>query len=93
MKISRSECHLAQFISCRCDRCGRWPEHAHMPAKLHGWFCERCCPVCGESGNKKGHRPRTVPGWGKQVEPYDTGAAARVDAKTLRMSSGYISPK
>lgn len=39
-------CHLSKTIRGTCDKCGNVAEVLHMPEEIHGWYCERCCPVC-----------------------------------------------
>lgn len=40
------ECHLSTRVKGECDVCGTVPARLHMPLDVHGWYCERCCPVC-----------------------------------------------
>ncbi len=40
------ECHISFRVRGECDTCGQVPTRLHMPLEVHGWYCERCCPVC-----------------------------------------------
>lgn len=44
----RIECRQTGKVRGCCDGCGVWPELLHLPEKVHGWYCGRCCPVCGQ---------------------------------------------
>ncbi len=41
-------CHQSKKVHGTCDVCGRDVEVLHMPEEIHGFYCEKCCPVCAE---------------------------------------------
>ena len=50
------DCHISERVKGQCDKCGDWPARLHVPEALHGWYCERCCPVCGIAAKRAAAR-------------------------------------
>ncbi len=40
------DCWRTQRVSALCDACHQPAEPAHLPLKVRGIFCPRCCLVC-----------------------------------------------
>ena len=51
----KPNCHISERLKGSCDVCETWPGRLHMPEDVHGWYCEKCCPVCNP---KLASRPR-----------------------------------
>jgi hypothetical protein len=41
-------CLRTKNVRLVCDGCGM--EATHMPLRVRGWWCSRCCPCCNPSG-------------------------------------------
>lgn len=46
-------CHVSKTVSGECDNCRTLVASLHMPEYIHGWYCERCCPVCRQSRKRR----------------------------------------
>jgi hypothetical protein len=46
-------CHLSTSVRGECDNCRCLPTVLHMPERIHGWYCERCCPVCAARNSER----------------------------------------